>query len=73
MIAGVLVRAGLAMLDRLLGWLPFIAAYVAGRRSAHAAALEIAVKVKNAQLEIAARARVDPGDLIARMRRDGAI
>ena len=73
MISGVLVRAALSILDRLLGWLPFVAAYVAGKRAAHAAALEIAVKVKDAQLEIAARARVAPGDLIARMRRDGAL
>ena len=43
MLAGVLARAGLAVLKAVLGWLPFIAAYVAGKRAAHAAALEIAV------------------------------
>ena len=73
MLAGVLARAGLAVLKAVLGWLPFIAAYVAGKRAAHAAALEIAVKVKDAQLEIAARRKLRPTELIDWMRRDGVL
>ena len=71
MLAGVLARAALAILDRLLGWLPFVAAYVAGKRAAHAAALEIAVKVKDRQATIAARAPAGRDALLRRMR-DGA-
>ena len=68
MLAGILARAGLAALNAFLGWLPFIAAYVAGKRAAHAAALEIAVKVKDAQLDIAARRPATPDELLNRIR-----
>ena len=68
MIAGVLARVGLAVLNAFLGWLPFVAAYVAGKRAAHAAALEIAVKVKDAQLDIAARPPLGRDALLRRMR-----
>ena len=65
--------AALAILDRLLGWLPFIAAYVAGKRAQRLAALEIMEKVRRVQLEIAARPRASHDRIIERLRRDGAL
>lgn len=73
MTAGVLARVGLEVLDRLFGWLPFVAAYVAGRRARDAAALEIVAKVKAAQLDIAARPRTSDQRIIERLRRDGSL
>ena len=65
--------AALSILGRLLGWVPAIAAWVLARRTADAARLEIAIKVKDAQATIAARAALRPSELLDRLRRDGTI